>query len=246
MDDFINYKKYQTGNSKERTHDVISKFLFPFGSLLIGIIGLWTSAAILPVWTYWMMALYLAIVLVIILTPPTKNFIANSINFLSRKKFAKNSRTELQRLSVELNELLGSDRTNTIPYFLSHQSSKLSYEANLLNCLERSRQQFTILQSWAWSVSDNFKYDNNKLFLRDTNQFSKIVHWFSWACLWVQQVLSNNGVQDKAPKDVLSDWNLAAQRISDFTARVTRIMKSVNNKYNTNLCTEYFEDVKTL
>jgi len=190
--------------------------------------------------------IYLVFSLLIILVLLAKNIIPNTINWFSRRMFANQKRSELQELSLEFNELLGSDRLSTIPYFISQLFSKLSNEVNLLSCLERNRQQFTILQSWAWSLSDNLKYDNNTLFLRDANQFSKVVSSFTWACEWVRQVLVKTEVREKIPKALVEDWNTNINKISDYTSRVERMMKSINNKYNTSICTTTFQDVKQL
>ena len=84
------------------------------------------------------------------------------------------------------------------------------------------------------------------MFLRDANQFSKLVNWYSWACLWVQQFLNSNEVEEKVTKEIVSDWNVAVHKLTDFTSRVQRIMKSVNSKYNTGSCTTSFQDVKPL
>ena len=246
MDEFKDYQVFQSNTSKGRTQHFTTKDLLHLGSLLIGIIGLLTSSTGLPVWAYWLMAIYLVIALIIISVLPAKNFISNRIKQLSQGRFAKNKRTELQELSNELNELLEDQRDTTIPYFLSHKSSTISTEVNLLKCLERSRQQFAILQSWAWALSDNLNNDNPKLFLRDAIQFSRVVSWFTWACVWIQQVLNITEVREKIPKEVVSDWNLSVQRISDFTSRVTRTLKSINNKYNTGNITISFQDVKLL
>ena len=226
--------------------NIITKVLLPLGFFLITVISFWTSATAVPTWAYWTIVIYLAVSLLIILVLLAKNIIPNTIIWFSRRKFAMNKRSELQEHSNELNELLGFDRSNTNPYFISHLSSKLSNEVNVLNMLNKDVEQFKILQSWAWSLSDNLKSDNHKFFLRDATQFSRLVSWLCWACLWARQFIYNSGVHEKVNKDAVSEWNVAAQKISDFTARVERIMKSINNNYKTGVCLTSFQDVKQL
>ena len=246
MDDFTDYQEYQSNTSKEKVYHFTIKDLIHLGSLLIGIIGLLTSATVLPVWAYWVMAVYLAIVLVIIFALPTKNLISSIINWFNRSRFAKNKRQELQELSNELNELLGSDTLNTIPNFIKYLSSKIANEVNLLAMLNKDIDQFKVLESWAWSVSDNLKHHEHKLFLRDANQFSRVVFWFSWACEWVRQVLDKTEIRDKIPKVLVQDWNTDINKISDYTSRVKRLMNSINKQYNTSICVTSFQDVKPL
>lgn len=246
MDHYKDNHEYKNNMGQDRITNIASKVLMPLGLFLIAIISFLTSATEVPAWAYWVMVIYLVTAFVIILILLTKSIIPNIVNWFSQRKFAKKKRLELQELSNGLNKLLESDRTTTIPYFLSHLSSKLSAEVNLLNCLHRNNQQFTILQSWALTLSDNIIYNNHKLFLRDVDQFSKLVNRFTWSCLWVQQFLNSNDVREKLTKEIVLDWNTAAQKVSELTSRVQRIMESINKKYNTNRCIEHFEDVKTL
>lgn len=244
MTDFTDYQGYKSSTSKVEVDHFTTKVLIPLGSVLIATIGLLSAETVLPTWAYWIMMIYLGIVLVKILVGPIKKFISNIINRYNKMHFAKQMKLELLSLSRELNELLESQRINSVPYFITHLLSKLSQEVQKSNCLHRNSEQFTILQSWAWCLSDNLKFDNHKLFLRNANQFSRVVSWFTWACEWVRQVLDKTEVREKIPKDVLSDWNLAVQRISDFTSRVERMMKSINNNYKTSICITSFQDVK--
>ncbi len=244
MNDFTNDQQNQNNNYNAGMDNFTAKVLIPFGLVIIGAIGLWASTNKLPVWASWTMAIYLVIVLVKILINPAKNFSSKAINHFSRMRFAMKMRPELRRLSSELNQLLDSQRTSTIPYIISQLFSKLSSEIHTLNCLDRNRQQFQILQSWALSLTDRNRSYNRTEFLQDAAQLSNAVVWYIWACVWLQQVINNKGLVDQLTKDVVSDWNVAVQRISDFTSRVERFMRMINEKYNSNLCITYFQDVK--
>jgi hypothetical protein len=246
MDDFNDSKGYQSSSSQGRITNIATKVLMPLGLFLITLISFLTSATEVPAWAYWIMAIYLVVSFLIILTLLAKNIIPKTINWFSRRSFAKKKRPELQELSNELYELLDSQRLKTIPYFLNQLSSKLSNEINILSCLEKNRQQFEILQSWNSSLVENLKHNSQTAFLRDAIQFSLAVNSFSWACERVRQVLFNTGIHEKVHKDVISEWNVSVQRILDFTSRVQRIMKSINQKYSTSQCRDYFQDVKPL
>lgn len=194
MDNFTNYLQNQDSSSKAGIDNFTAKVLIPFGSILIGVIGLLASTNKLPVWASWAMAIYLVIIIGKIFARPTKKFILKTVSQYNQMRFAKRMRPNLLKLSHELNELLDFERTNTIPYFTSQIFSRLSQEVNVLSCLGMSRQQFTILQSWAFSLKCNFRRDNKAEFIHNAAQLSDVVTWFIWACVWLRQAVDNLGV----------------------------------------------------
>ncbi len=244
MNDFTNYDRLQNSNSKSGVEDFTTKVLIPLGAILIAAISVVFSTNKLPSIVLWTMILYLAIVLVKILVSPTKTFTSKVITKSNRILFSKKMHPELLQFSSELNQLLASDRENTIPYFINNQFSKLSSDINTLSCLDRNRQQFQILQSWSFFLTDLLRNSEKKNLMLNAVQLSNLVTWFIWACVWLHQVVNNTGVQTN--KDIVSDWNTAVRKISDFSSRVERLMKSINEKYNEKLCTDYFQEVKPL
>ncbi len=245
MNDFNYFQQNQSSNLKSGTDKTNTKILISFGLFLVGIIGLLASIDKLPTWAIWIIVIYLVIILIKISVNPVKNYVIKIINRNSNNRFAKRMQSEILAFTIELNELIDSQRITTIPYFITHLSSKLPNDVHTLNCLHRNGQQFTILQSWASSLVDNFKF-NNKGFLRNAAQLSNIISWVSWACVWAREVLNNTEVQEYLPKDVILDWNNAAKKISDFISRAERMMKSINRQYKTSICTISFQDVKSL
>lgn len=246
MNTSTNYQQNQNSSPKVGTDNFTTEVLIPLGSVIIGVIGLLASANRLPAWASWTMVIYLVLIILKILARPIKNFTSKTINQFNHRRFVKKMQPKLLKLSSEFNELLDSQRTNTIPSFISQLFSKLSQEVNMLSCLGRNRQQFTILQSWAFSLERNLRRNNKTEFIHDAAQFSDVVTWFIWACVWVRETLDNKEVDIHTNKDIISDWNAATRRISDFTSRVERLMKSANEKFNTSSCATYFQDVKPL
>ncbi len=244
MNDFTNGQQNQNSNSKNGIDDFTTKVLIPLGSIIIGVIGVLISTNKLPAFALWIMGVYLVIVLVRILISPIKNFSSKAIINFSRMRFAKKKRAELHSLSSELNELLNPQRTTTIPYFINNQFSKLSSDLNTLSCLDRNRQQFQILHSWSFSLTELLRNSKKNNLMQNASQLSNLVTWFIWACVWLRQAVNNPVI--KIDDDIASDWNSAVQRISDFSSRLERLMKSVNEKYGTNVCTDNFQEVKPL
>jgi hypothetical protein len=231
--------------SKSSTENFTTKYLIPFGSILVGVMGLLASGNTFPIWVYIVISLYLVIILLISLFKPVKKLFSKSIKNFTLKKFSTAKRKKLQELAEELKDLFDEQKTTTIPYIITHNYKVFQDELNTLNCVANSREQFLILQSWTLSSCDNLKNNSHSVFLRDAAEFSNIINWFSRTYNQIRTNL-NNEFKGKDLGDIIIEWNNASLQILDFTNRSARIMKAINQIYDSSICCTHFQEIKQL
>lgn len=244
------FEQKQNDSSRRGADYLVKDILIPFGSALIAAVVVLSTTQNLPFWATLAMVVYLVFVFVLVLASPISKVFRRFSTWNSRRIFAQKMRSELLGLIGELNGLLDQQKTNTLPYVVFQLTQKLSANVRLLTRLDRNLREFQILQSWADSLFTPFLLDRRGNLWSSFSDLSIAVVEFTWACSVLRQdVINVKDVEENTSalqRDLKPDWDAAIHNIVDFTSRLERFMKKVNERSGTNLCKTSFQEVKPL
>lgn len=250
MNDLTPYSSGDGKPPKSGVDEFTGGVLIPLASLVIAAVIFFSTSSNRPVWATVAVAVCIAFVVIWVMVKPIKNLVSKAFNHYGKWAFARKTSLQLREFVAELNNLLSRDRANTFPYLIPNLASKLSDKVRILVRLDRNAREFDVIQAWSLALRDRCVTSRTAGFWANAADFTSVVNKFSWACTHLREdvLLSKNVEEDTAKPltELKPDWDAATAKILEFTSRVERFAKVVNDKHGTRLCPDAFQEVKPL
>lgn len=236
------------GDSEEPDHDypgpLLTKFLIPFGALLVAAIALWPNYDKLPGWLILILVSYLLVVAGVSLAYPTKKALTRFFEKRKRKQLAQRYYALLEDRMKAFAELAADNRADGFVYLLQ--------QINNWEELREKRISLTglaFMRQWMESLQKRLAFHRVDEFSLLAWDFSVILMEYQMFCEQAQQHLQSAiewSVPDPRRKDFKSKWNIAREDFVHLIKDWQQAAKKINELAGVRVCIDYYTPLRLL
>ncbi len=250
MAPFILQNRQDEKKEDSFSNHFLTKFMIPFGAMLIAAIALLTANYTLPNWAIVVVVIYLAIVILAILWKPLAKAY---YRFQEKKKhynFAKYYYPLVSGNAIEFGRLIEDQKTNTLIDLIQNMSRWPEMYSNQVSF---DREHIATIRAWLESIqtylmSHSFM-DTTDDFLRTARDLSIVISQYNISCVRIQekleQLISQGKIVESTLRQLKREWDLRREAHVHFIRQWEGVTKNINRTFE-RFCVEYYEPLKTL
>lgn len=223
---------------------VVSKFLIPFGSVLIAAAWLLSERGQLSDWAVAGLIFYLVVIGGFSLFHGLGLLWAAVYRATLEPRLAHRFHSQLVESVKEFSELIEPSRHGTIAYLFDQANRHVqSTEYQIpLECLHFAR-------SWAGSILKRLDTLGGKDFLALASDFSTFLNVYHYFCQRGQErleaALKKGVIQEPYAAEIKQRWVIARERQMRLAHEWERVARKINQVVGDSLCVDNYEALKT-
>ena len=224
----------------------IRDFFFPFGSLLIGIVGL-SAQRTLPLWMIALAGMYLLVVAILVLCSPTVRLLSRRRTKVNIRQLARSQFPVLLKTVKDLTKLLDSQNNNTLIYVL--ELAPL-HDAEAGKSLPPDPQHVEALRNWALGIEERAQLKKPGDFLQISQELSLLMQQYNYFLCQrlakLQVFIESSGLDQEKSHDIKQRWNDHRDAHNLLFGRWKDLAKRVNEAAGSRPCVDSYPSVGTL
>jgi len=235
-------------DKKEEENQFLTKFLIPFGAVLIAAIVFLTANYQLPRWAVIVVIAYLIIVMFATIWKPVTRLFSSLREKWLHRSISKNYYPYLQNSAVEFGRLTEDNRSSTMISFLQDISSWPEIQNNPIPF---DRGHIQTIREWLSSIQENISSNRLTRFKREAHDLSIIIFHYHNLCVRVQERIESLITQGKITdeqnhlRQLKREWDLRREAHMQFIREWESLTKNINSTLG-RVCVDYYEPLKTL
>ena len=223
---------------------LLTKFLIPFGSLLIAALALGPNYEKLPSGIILVTVLYLAVVAIVSLTYPAKQVFTWLMEKRIKRQMARRFYAVLEESVKTFKDLTADNRVHGFIYLLQQINSWDEFKGKGF-----SLTGIAFMRFWLESIENRLSYHRVDDFNNLAWDFSLLFAQYQAFCEQAHQHLESVvtwSANEPRLKDFRTRWNIAREKHVHLINNWEQIAKKVNELAGEHVCIDYYEPLKML
>jgi len=234
------------GQTKQVPRQWVKEYLFPIGSLLIGILGLLAQTAF-PMWIVVIATLYLIIIAAVFLFSPVTRFFSSVKAKWRLRRIAKMNLPELVVSVKKFNELIAPQNSNTLAHVFSLVAQ---WDGQKGKVLLPDPEYIETIRNWLLAIEKRTESctprDFSCLCAELSSLFQQYNHFLCQRLARMQGLIHEGSLSPDRIRQIKQYWNVNRDAHIALVRTWERFAKKMNERTASKLCIDYYQPLGTL